>query len=473
MKKNIFILFLFLPFLIEAQSILVSEDVPLRNDVSYELLGELKGQTLLFRDRSHEFEVQAFDDRMRLSWSKEIELDKRSPQVLGVFSTQEDFTVVYRFRQKGNTIVKAHRYNPAANLIDSITVHDYGYLFYTPNFEIIRSEDKSKLLIYYIERQNIVRAVAFDARKMKTLWEKSFSPEDLNYYDDYRQMLVDNDGNLRLVLEKDNFRSKRKTHYYEIHEYYGESDELTAFNLPLEGYLTYDVFFKFDNLNQRLIAAGLYSEKNPAKANGYFYLSIDPKRPKTHLLSFTPFDDEFVANLTGKEVDDNKGIVEVRIQDVVLRIDGGVLMIAERTRQLERRSAGASRVYYDGTSRFIVDYYYDELFVISIHPTGESHWKTILHKKQYSQDDDGVYSSYFLFKTPSNLRFLFNDEIRYENTVSEYVMNGLGEYDRNSILSTENLHLRLRFRDAIQVDAGGLIVPSERRNRLKLVKLEY
>lgn len=473
MKKNCLLLIILLPILLNGQSILVSEDIPLRNDVSYELVGELKGQTLLFRDRTTEFEVQGFDDRMRLSWTKKLELDKRMPKVLGVYSTPDDFTIIYRFRQKGNTIVKAHRYDPAANLIDSVTVHNYGYLFYTPSFEIIRSEDKSKLLIYYVERQHIIRSVAFDAVNMEQLWEKSFSPEELNFYDEFRQILVDNDGNLRLVLEKDNFKSKKKTHYYEIHEYYGEEEDLNVYNIPLDGYLTYDVFFSFDNLNQRLIAAGLYSEKNPAKATGYFYLNIDPQKPKSHLLSFTPFADEFVANLTGKEVDENKGIIEVSVQEIVLRRDGGVLMIAERNRQMERRSSGTSRVYYDGTSRFIVDYYYDELFVISIHPNGEAHWETILHKKQYSQDDDGVYSSYFLFKTPSNLRFLFNDEIRYENTVSEYVMNGRGEYDRNSILSTENLHLRLRFRDAVQVDANELIVPSERRNRLKLVKLEY
>ena len=473
MKNNCLLLIFILPVFLNAQSILVSEDVPLRNDVAYELLGEIKGQTLLFRDRTTEFEVQGFDDRMRLSWTKKIELDKRLPKVLGVFSTQEDFTVVYRFRSKGNTIVKAHRYDAAANLVDSITVHNYGYLFYTPNFEVIRSEDKSKLLVFYIERQNIVRAIAFDNESMSTLWEKSFSPDELNYFEEFRQILVDNDGNLRLILEKDNYKSKRKTHYYEIHEYYGDEDKLTTYNIPLDGFLTYDVFFSYDNLNQRLIAAGLYSERNPAKATGYFYLNIDPGNPKSHLLNFVPFEDDFVSTLTGKEVDENKGIIEVSVQEIVLRRDGGVLMIAERNRQMERRSAGASRVYYDGSSRFIVDYYYDELFVISIHPSGETHWKTILHKKQYSQDDEGVYSSYFLFKTPSNLRFLFNDEIRYENTVSEYVMNGRGEYDRNSILSTENLHLRLRFRDAIQVDANELIVPSERRNRLKLVKLEY
>jgi hypothetical protein len=96
-----------------------------------------------------------------------------------------------------------------------------------------------------------------------------------------------------------------------------------------------------------------------------------------------------------------------------------------------------------------------------------------MHKKQYSQDDDGIYSSFFVFKTASSLRFLFNDEIKYENTVSEYVLRGNGRFDRNSLMSTENLKLRLRFRDAMQIDANTLLIPSERRNRLKIARLEY
>jgi hypothetical protein len=84
-----------------------------------------------------------------------------------------------------------------------------------------------------------------------------------------------------------------------------------------------------------------------------------------------------------------------------------------------------------------------------------------------------MFSSFFLFKSPTNLRLLFNDEIKYENTVSEYVVNGLGGFERKSLLSTENLELKLRFRDALQVSATEVIVVSERRNRLKLVKLQY
>jgi len=84
-----------------------------------------------------------------------------------------------------------------------------------------------------------------------------------------------------------------------------------------------------------------------------------------------------------------------------------------------------------------------------------------------------VFSSYFLFKTPSRLRIIYNDEIKRNNTVSEYVMDPLGNFERNSLLSTEYQKLKLRFRDAVQTSSNTLLVPSERNFKLSLVKIEY
>ena len=191
------------------------------------------------------------------------------------------------------------------------------------------------------------------------------------------------------------------------------------------------------------------------------------------MINAQPFEDNFIANLLGKAADKAKGIPEAEVRDLVLRLDGGVLLIGERTRLFQRNAATTNQGFYEPTAGFAVDFYYDEIFVVSIHPDGRKHWATVMHKKQYSQDDDGVYSSFFLLRTASSLRFLFNDEIKYENTVSEYVLKGNGKFKRKSLLSTENLRLRLRFRDAVQTDASTVIIPSERRNRLKLVRLEY
>ena len=52
-------------------------------------------------------------------------------------------------------------------------------------------------------------------------------------------------------------------------------------------------------------------------------------------------------------------------------------------------------------------------------------------------------------------------------------MNPLGEYKRESVLSTEYQKLKLRFRDALQIGPSSLIVPSERNFALSLVKIDY
>jgi len=275
------------------------------------------------------------------------------------------------------------------------------------------------------------------------------------------------------VLEKNRFNARKDGHHYQVFSYFGEDDRLVQYTVPLEGKLTYDVRFAYDNLNYQLVAAGLYSEKINDRASGYFMLKFDPHASDRHFLAFEPFDEAFVSSMAGKEVDKSRGVAEISVRELVLRRDGGVLMIAERSKEHERRIGAPNRVSFDGIGRFIVDYYYDDIVAVSMHPNGQIHWKAVLPKKQYSQDDGGIYSSFFLFKTTGSLRFLFNDEIRFENTVSAYVLNSSGTFDRQSLLNTEKLEIRLRFRSALQVSAGEVIVPSERRNRLRLVKMIF
>ena len=121
----------------------------------------------------------------------------------------------------------------------------------------------------------------------------------------------------------------------------------------------------------------------------------------------------------------------------------------------------------------LVDYSYEDVAVMSIHPDGQEHWSAVLHKRQYSQDDDAAYSSFFLMKGSRNIRMVYNDEIRPENTVSEYVINGDGGLERRVVMNTEDQKLKLQFTEAIQVDASTVIVPSLHRYKLKLVKISY
>lgn len=474
MKKNIHFLFWLLPFWTVAQTVTVSQPVTMREETSYDIFSDDRGNVLLFRNKTSEFEVQGFDANMRLSWEKEVELDRKTPQIEAVVQGEGGgFNVIYQFRQKLLPVLKIHRYSPAANLIDSLTIKRFDQSFFTPDFEVEFSEDKRIALVYYIQEQKEIHALAFDIKQMKLIWEKTFSPDDMLMYRDYLQTLVDNQGNMYFILNKDNSSGKHREHFLEVFDYGPGTDSvLRRYAVPMQEYLTYDVKFTYDNVNKALKAAGLYSDDNPSKAAGFYYLSIQQANPNAPLVKFHPFDDDFVAILNEKEKARNKGIPEASVQSIVMRTDGGFILVGELNKEFQRGTTNAS-VYSRTGFRPVVDYYYDDVFLISMHPDGEVHWKDILHKKQYSQDDSAMYSSYFLAKTPSALRFVYNDEIKHENTVSEYVVRGNGDFDRNAVMSTERKDLQLRFRDAVQVSSDDFVVPSERRSRLKLVRISF
>ncbi|NJN34069.1 MAG: hypothetical protein HC817_07280 [Saprospiraceae bacterium] len=233
--------------------------------------------------------------------------------------------------------------------------------------------------------------------------------------------------------------------------------------------------FSFDNYNRQLVAAGLYASKISARAQGTFYIRLSPPQYETIKLMLNPFDDEFVTAFLGKKVTDNKGLTDLRVQEIVHRRDGGVLAIVEQVREVTRQMTNitGSLAMRSSGIRLLMDYFYDNFFAVSFSPDGTTHWKSIFYKKQMSQDDDARYSSYFLMKSTSALRFLYNDDVDRATTVSEYVLDAKGANEHNTIYNTDGQGINFRFRDALQVSVNEVLVPSEDRRRIKLVKIQY
>lgn len=470
MKYFITILLLILSWSCFSQNITVSDPVTLRKDDMYDFIGKIKNQYLIFHNKGMEFEIKAFDKDLYATWDKEIELEKRRSTILGIVPSKDDFSVIYTCRKKRKLNLLLSRFSPAANLLDTATIKIFYNTIMTPSLKIIRSEDKTKVLIYHIKEQKKMEALVYDLETMKVLWERKLQPKDMAYYEKYKQFILSNDGDMFIVLQKDNKKLQREKHHYEIHQVTGDN-QYGFFTIPMQSHLTYDIIFSYDNKNKRLTAAGLYSKKNRGRANGYFFMNIPSKNQEDYTLTFEAFDEKVVDNLLGKKADVEKGIADLDVQEIVHRLDGGILMILERNRILERGGIGTGGGNFN--NRAIVDYYFDDVIVFSIHPDGKTHWKNVLHKKQYSQGDRAAYSSYFLLKTPSNLRFIFNDEIKSENTVSEYVVKGSGEFERNSVLSTDDQRIQLRFSEALQVGAREFVVPSIMRTKMKLIRVKY
>ncbi len=478
MKQLFLIIFCFQMLLTTAQNIDISDDIHIGSSTGYGIIGKFNDRFLFYQLDDDEVKLRAYDAKMHKIWEREVQPDhKRSAKILDVIGNKTDFSVVYHYRKKNHILIKVHKYDGQVKLMDSALIFDWGRNFITPVLELKMSEDKKSALVYELIESRKIRALAISLDSLKPIWEQTIETSEWGYNDHFSQIVFTNRAEAFFIQEEDN-RVGNEKHRFKIQRV-DTDGKLASTVLPFKYFMTNDVKFSFDNFNRKLIGAGVYGNKSVGKSLGYFSFSLPPqyKEGDGVVLYNQVFDDAFVSTLLGKKTTDNKGLLDIKIQEIVHRRDGGILAIFEQVRYVERRLAAAQGVgrYVNQSSALSLsmDYYHDNFFAISIGAEGVIHWKSIFYKKQMSQDDDGRYSSYGLVKTPASLRFLFNDEIERATTVSQYMLNSVGENERHSVMNTAGQELYLRFHDGVQTGANEVIVPSEDRRHIKLVRIQF
>ena len=328
--------------------------------------------------------------------------------------------------------------------------------------------------MYNVENSDEFEVIVVDNDSMKVELDVKFKTEDFSYNQDFLQAVVDNDGGVYFIFEKDNRKSKKEENILKVFYFNPKSNKTKFFNISMQEHLWHDIYFDFDNKNKKLLISGFYSDETILEGHGVFFMTVSPNDPGNVTSNFEEFSKEYLALVLGKQVKKNVGFGDVVVQQIVPRRDGGVLMIAERYKEEERDRISTDPYSRKNDDRINqTDYVFSEILLYSFHPNGELHWTEVLHKKQYSQDDSGVFSSFFLFMNRSKIRFLYNDAIKRSDTVYEYVVAGNGELERNSLFNTNEDKLMLRMLDAVQVSSNVIIIPSERRSSVKLVKMTF
>ncbi len=450
--------------LVWSQEVQISEPIDVVYDVDYELIGRYKNQVLLYRETASKFSIQSFDKDLKKSWVKTIDFDPKDVSILQIIPHKKSFFIFYYFQKKGNTFVKGKEFDAEAQEIDAFEVGKFDEPIYIYNYQVVSSKNKNTLLIYSVIGEHL-EVINFDLKNKVPYWQTKLSFPDLNFYKCFEQILVNNAGETFVVYNKNNTKRKRKEHQFSICKI-SPNINFQFQEIPFYDYLSYDVLAQYDEVNQRLVVAGLYASQNSV-ANGIFYFHTDLKAAPT--VQTSELEESFMRSLTGRKKKKITGIENFIMAQLILRKDGGALVAAEQRFVYE--SSGF--VAHDD-SRTQADYLYENILIASIHPSGKVYWKDVLYKSQSSENDKGLYSSFFVFKTNSNLRFLYNNSISWETSIFEYVVSGKGDVERNVITHQEIKDgILLQIRGSIQVSAHEMFALSERNNKLRLLKIIY
>lgn len=463
---------------LSAQKVTVSPDINIRNASFYHIIGQIDDNILLFLDDRNEQTLHLFDDNLVLKSERQINLLGDNPLIYEVLTLDTTFAVIYGYRDEDEHVVQMDVFSTTATVTDSVEIIRSEKRRRGLSYRSVRSDNDKVVGLYNFLDDNHMRLVVFDAESKSLHTNFEYLAADLDFRDDMIEAKVSDYGHFYILKEIDNTRSKRESHYAQILQFAPGDKNIHTISIPMFDMVSTDIRLSLDNHNKRLGLVALYDQKRNNRSQGYLW-SAGPmfgwENPEIHIKLF----DEGVSyELYGSREDH---IDNFTISDVLYKRDGMPIFLLEMSLEVQRSAQGNSSRTARRRSpndRFNplqnwADFYREDIVALSLDENADTEWYQVFYKKQFSQNDGAIFSSFFAFSTPSRTRLLFNDAIKNNSSVSEYVFDGMGNHKRNSVLSTEYQNLKLRFQDAVQVSSEQVIVPSQSNFNLNLIKIDF
>ena len=477
MAKTIKIISLFLFVFIgyfpaASQIVTVSDGIGIRSDDHFRIIGNINQTIALLTIKNSQLEVHAFDRNLRLKSSVELDIVRRNSRIIASTKGEDSFFLFSQKREGQDIDIYYWEFDENLELIDSSSIVSASQLMGYTVFYAATSDDLSRILFFRSDNNTNLQVVCFDIHEKEVAWSQNIQIEG-NLRLDFRQMLVSNEGEMVLVLKQMERGFGRGGINYEFIHYQPKTENLTSQTIEMETKLPSSERFIIDNRNRKVSGGGIYYERNAARGEGQFTLSLEMDQHLNYTFNYHPFTVDMLAGFSNRNI--NRGaVVELQLQDLMLRQDGGIILFSEVNRTYERRPTYTQRGWNRNMGRSLwTDHHLEDVLISSFNGTGDLDWFEVLYKKQVSHDDGAVYSSYFIIENPNFLRLIYNDEISSSNTVSEFLLAANGFSERKNVMNTEHQDIKLRFRNAYQISASEIIVPSESSSRLRLLRIKY
>jgi len=464
------VLLIFFISLIKAQKISISEPMPFKGGDNFDILGQVNGYSYLSSISNSNLQLYRMDKDLSNLRIKDLKLPERRAELLFTCIYKQMIYTLYSYRQKAELCYKLWIFDSNLDLQDSITLSCIDKQAYNPSIKIIASEDKSSLLIYYQYLDVYIQFFAVDLNTKSVIWKYNWD-FNLEHKDsqDLLKILYDNNRRVSLIFN-DVKQHIKNTQQYNI--FCLSRTGVINNNIMMHNIEIYNADWFIDNNNSTLLLLGSYFTDNRNKAKGVLFGSVSIGTQDSLYFKTNEFKTEWLVPVIAEKEKVDKNLNDFHLNDLILKRAGGVVIILENQKEIERTIPGRN-INIDGIGRNIVDYYYNDILVISLDKFGNIEFTTPLFKKQFSQDDDADYSSYLLNKSSDYLRLIYNDEIENENTISQYLVDAYGKTIRQSILNTDYRKLKMMFKFGKQVGTNTCLIPSYYRNKIKMVKMEF
>ncbi|MFN0275650.1 MAG: hypothetical protein ACKVPJ_07890 [Chitinophagales bacterium] len=484
-----FVFIIIFSFYANAQNVFISTPEKLSTElIGFDILGKTKnGDLLIYKKYRFEDEVEVLDKQMQLKRKRDITLKLDNYETIELIKINEEIFQFYTLKESKNLYLNLQKYNIDLEKKGDPKLIDSTSLRLSDNFsefKIIKSKNDEFVLVYKYEYSNgridkllstVINSEGNTSQATTvSLATEGFAPELV-------KATISENGNPVFLFRNDLYncrREKSTAHYLFIMPKAGNQfakTEIHNANDSLESCIR-EISFEIENKSGKIIAVGITGEDNKDAMLGYTFFVLDATSGNIMQHNTFTFTQEMLDNIAGVDEKKVKYVPTYRVAQIVPRLDGGALMIAEfYEKTVENYENTVYDPYYGyRTSTRQVEYFeYSDLLLFSLNNNGAIDWSNIIRKKQVSKEDKGVNSSFALANCKESLYFIFNEDISQNNNVLQYQMLADGSLDRKSLFNPNQQEVELRTSAGKQISFNEIIIPSIYRRTIAFVKVVF
>lgn len=486
-----------------AQKIVYSE--PDKDDsrrMDFEIAGKVGGNFLIYKNTRSKNWITVLDNDMKEIDKVDQDYVPDNDRMINVdFFPYQDFCyMIYQYQKKNVVYCMAAKISPEGKKIGSVSQLDTTHLGFAANnkiYTVLSSEDKSKIIVFKINSRNrknyIMTSLLMNAGLGLLKKSKILVPmEERNDY--LNDFYIDNEGDLVFCKFFRSSNDNISKAAFVVKP--AMSDSLITRDLKIEKTWLDEIHIKVDNFNKRYILTSFYFNERRGNIEGLYFYVWDKTAGVPYLEKTVAFTEEFRKEARG-DASIKMAFNDYFIKDIITRRDGGYIIASECYYTTSRFNNWNRWDYLYGSpymSSFNNSYYYspyysnyywrtrsgspsvryhaDNIAVLSFNAQAEPEWNNVVGKSQYDDESDDLLS-YEVMNTGGQVHFLYNQQERRSNLLSDYSISPSGEVTRNPTLKNLDKGYDFMPKYGKQVSARQMIVPCIYRNYICFAKLDY
>jgi len=503
MKAVVLILALTVPGLLMAQRIFYSN--PEQDDgrrTNFEIIGKVGGNILVFKNNRNLDVISVYDNNMKLI--DRVPQDFLPEKYVNVDFVQypDFFYMVYEFQRKNIVHCSAVKMDGNGKKIGEPVDLDTSQVSSSNNkiYNTIFSEDKEHIMVFKINSKNpknfMFTTFLFD--KQLGLIDRhriNITMEEKNEM--FTNFSLDNDGQLVFAKFQKSNSSGDYISKVSMITKASLADTFAIRDVGTNDRVLDEIKIKVDNNNKRYILTGFYYKQKRGNIEGLYTMVWDKSTDTKLKETVTVFNEELRSVAKSSEANLKMAFNDFFIKNIIVKKDGGYLLVSESEYTTTRGSAFNRWDYMYGYNPWIspIDYYSpfynpyspwnrygygntptrynaENILVLSFDKDGNLEWSNVIPKSQYDDDSDNLISHHIV-NTGGELHFLYNQYERRTLLLSDQSISPEGKLTRYPTLRNLDKGYDFMPRYGKQISSNQILIPCLYRNYLCFAKIDF